>query len=161
MNNSEVIENICQALLKGEKEKAQSLAKANYPFQSQPKPQRKITLFQAVKLFLRDGFVDRYSGQRLVYPGILRFLSQNMPQEFPYQKNWKMSECHVAYYELYPTIDHIIPVSRGGPDDPSNWVTTSMLKNSAKSNWPLEEIGWQLAPRGHLKEWNVVINVYI
>jgi 5-methylcytosine-specific restriction endonuclease McrA len=161
MNKSDVIENICQALLKGEKEKAQSLAKANYPFQFHPKEQRKITFLQSVKLFLRDGFIDRYSGQRLVYPGILRLLSQTMPQEFPFQKNWKMSECHIAYYELMPTIDHVIPVARGGSDDETNWVTTSMLRNSAKSNWILEELGWSLFPVGNLKDWDGLTSLYI
>jgi 5-methylcytosine-specific restriction endonuclease McrA len=148
-------------LLKGEKEKAQSLAKADYPFQFHLKEQRKITFLQSVKLFLRDGFIDRYSGQRLVYPGILRLLSQIMPQEFPFQKNWKMSECHIAYYELMPTIDHVIPVARGGSDDETNWVTTSMLRNSAKSNWTLEELGWSLFPAGNLKDWDGLTSLYI
>jgi 5-methylcytosine-specific restriction endonuclease McrA len=161
MNKSDVIENICQALLKGEKEKAQNLAMADYPFQFHSKEQRKITLLQSVKLFLRDGFIDRYSGQRLVYPGLFRLLSQIMPQEFPFQKNWKMSECHIAYYELMPTIDHVIPVARGGSDDETNWVTTSMLRNSAKSNWLLEELGWSLFPAGNLKDWDGLTSLYI
>jgi 5-methylcytosine-specific restriction endonuclease McrA len=161
MNKSDVIENICQALLKGEKEKAQNLAMADYPFQFHSKEQRKITLLQSVKLFLRDGFIDRYSGQRLVYPGLFRLLSQIMPQEFPFQKNWKMSECHIAYYELMPTIDHVIPVARGGSNDETNWVTTSMLRNSAKSNWILEELGWSLFPAGNLKDWDGLTSLYI
>jgi 5-methylcytosine-specific restriction endonuclease McrA len=161
MNKSDVIENICQALLKGEKEKAQNLAKADFPFQFHSKEQRKITLLQSVKLFLRDGFIDRYSGHRLVYPGILRLLFQIMPQEFPFQKNWKMSECHIAYYELLPTIDHVIPVARGGSDNETNWVTTSMLRNSAKSNWILEELGWSLFPAGNLKDWDGLTSLYI
>ena len=161
MNESEVIENICQALLKGEKDKAQSLAKKDYPFQFYSKEQRKITFSKSIQLFLRDGFIDRYSGQRLVYPGILRLLSLSMPQEFPYHPHWKMSECHIVYYELMPTVDHIIPVARGGPDDEVNWVTTSMLRNSAKSNWTLDELGWQLVPSGNLKDWNGLISVYI
>lgn len=161
MNNSEVIENVCQALLNGEMEKARKLAKTEYPFRFNDKAQRKITLSQTVQLFLRDGFVDRYSGQRLVYPGILRFLSQTMPEEFPYHKNWKMAECHIAYWELMPTVDHVIPVARGGLDDETNWVTTSMLRNSAKSNWTLDELGWQLVPAGNPRDWNGLIHVYI
>src|SRR5690349_16137210 len=104
MNNSETIENICQALLHGENEKAQNIAMTDYPFQFHSKAERKATLLQSVKLYLRDGFIDRYSGHRLVYPGILRFLSLQLPQEFPYQQNWKMSECHVVYWELTPTL---------------------------------------------------------
>jgi hypothetical protein len=161
MNNSQVIENVCKALLDGETEKARTIAKTDYPFRFNDKAERKITLSQAVRLFLRDGFVDRYSGQKLVYPGVLCFLSQTMPQEFPYQKNWKMSECHIAYWELTPTIDHVIPVARGGLDDETNWVTTSMLRNSAKSNWTLDELGWQLVPSGSLEDWDGLIGIYV
>ncbi|MFF0818704.1 HNH endonuclease [Rhodococcus sp. NPDC003318] len=52
-----------------------------------------------------------------------------------------MSQTHFAYWELFPTIDHIVPVTRGGADDESNWVTTSMLRNSAKAHWTLDELG--------------------
>lgn len=161
MNNADVIEKVCQALLMGEKEEAKRIAKTDYPFQFHIKAERKISLLQAVSLFLRDGFIDRYSGQRLVYPGILRFLSLQLPQEFPYHKNWKMSECHVVFWELSPTIDHVIPVARGGLDDETNWVTTSMLRNSAKSNWTLDELGWQLLPAGNPREWNGLLDIYI
>ncbi len=161
MDKPDVIGKICSALLQGEKEKAEKIAKSDYPFSFHPKGQRKITTLQSVELFLRDGFIDRYSGQKLVYPGILRFLSQFMPEAFPYQKNWKMSECHIAYYELMPTVDHVIPVARGGLDDESNWVTTSMLRNSAKLNWTLDELGWRLVPSGDLNNWNGLINTYV
>ena len=41
-----------------------------------------------------------------------------------------MEECHSAYWELVPTIDHIIPIAIGGEDNLSNYATTSMLHNS-------------------------------
>jgi hypothetical protein len=78
--------------------------------------------------------VDRYSGLPLVFPGVLRLLSRLLPQEFPFHPNWKMAETHPAYWELFPTIDHVLPVSRGGVDSDVNWVTTSMLRNAAKAN---------------------------
>jgi hypothetical protein len=33
-------------------------------------------------VFARDGFVDRYSGERLVFPGTLRLLAKLLPNEF-------------------------------------------------------------------------------
>jgi hypothetical protein len=48
-----------------------------------------------------------------------------------------MSETHIIYWALFPTIDHVVPVAREGPDEDKNWVTTSMLRNAAKSNWTL------------------------
>jgi hypothetical protein len=84
-----------------------------------------------------------------------------MPEEFPFHKNWKMSECHSAYWELFPTVDHVIPVSRGGADDDSNWVCTSQLRNSAKSNWLLVDLGWELHPAGALSEWDGQIHWFM
>ena len=160
-NKADAVETICTALLNGDSVKAQKLARSECPFQFQEKERRQITAIQALKLFWRDGFMDRYSGQRLVFPGILRVLSKRLPKEFPYHRNWKMSECHIAYYELSPTIDHVIPIARGGLDDESNWVTTSMLRNSAKANWTLEELGWKLVPSGNMKNWDGLVHMYI
>lgn len=52
------------------------------------------------------------------------------------------------YWERCPTVDHVVPVARGGADDASNQVTTSMRANSAKGEALLEEIGWTLGEPG-------------
>ena len=39
-------------------------------------------------------------------------------------------------------------------DTEENWVCTSQLRNSAKSNWTLEEIGWKLHEPGDIKDWD-------
>ena len=64
-----------------------------------------------------------------------------------------MSETHEAFWELSPTVDHVVPVSRGGLDSESNWMTTSMRRNSAKANWTLDELGWRLHAPGSLSRW--------
>jgi hypothetical protein len=110
---------------------------------------------------LRDGFVDRYTGQRLIYIGALRLLSYLMPTDFPYHKNGKMDQCHIAYWELIPTIDHIVPISRGGMDHVNNWVTTSMLSNARKANWTLDKLQWSLYPPGNLDDWDGLIGVFL
>ena len=104
-------------------------------------------------VFMRDGFVDRYSGKLLVFPGTLRLIHKILPSEFPFQKNWKMSETHIAFWDLLPTMDHVVPIARGGTDSVENLVSTSQLKNSIKSNWLLEELGWQLHPISNNVEW--------
>jgi len=77
-----------------------------------------------------------------------------LPAEFPFHPNWKMDKTHQAYWELFPTLDHIVPVARGGQDDEENLVSTSMLKNSAKANSTLEELGWHLHPPGDMAQWD-------
>ena len=122
---------------------------------------RNYTELQCTAVFVRDGFIDRYSGEQLVFPGALRLLSRLLPSEFPFHSNWKMTETHMAYWELFPTVDHVIPIARGDADDDSNWVTTSMLRNSAKSNWTLEELGWDLVPPGDFKQWDGLLGWFL
>lgn len=90
---------------------------------------------QACSTSSGDGFLDRYSGTKLVHPGVLRILSVLLPEEFPFHRNWLMTQSHVAFWELFPTIDHRVPVAHGGEDTESNWVSTSMLRNSVKAHW--------------------------
>lgn len=151
----------CQEISKGRLDRAQEIISVYYPFISLANAGRNYSDHQKTKIFLRDGFIDRYSGDQLVFPGALRLLSILMPDEFPFHRNWKTSECHIAYWQLLPTIDHVIPVSRGGEDVEKNWVCTSQLRNGAKSNWLLEELGWSLHDPGNLDEWDGMINWYI
>jgi len=72
-----------------------------------------------------------------------------------------MAESHIAYWELFPTVDHIVPLARGGPDDEGNWATTSMFRNSAKSNWTLEELGWTLYPPGEPRDWDGLMGWFL
>ena len=72
-----------------------------------------------------------------------------------------MTEGHLAYWELFPTIDHVKPVARGGIDSEDNWVCCSMLTNSIKSNWTLEQLQWKLLPSGDIKEWDGMMNWFL
>jgi hypothetical protein len=112
-------------------------------------------------VFVRDGFIDRYRGGRLVFPAALRLLSRYLPRAFPFQRHWKMSACHIAYWELCATIDHVVPKALGGTDSETNWVSCSMLTNNIKANWTLEELQWQLQPAGQIGEWDGLLGWFI
>jgi hypothetical protein len=155
---AEVLRAICSALTAGERERAVSIARSEYPRTVLAKSARRYGAVQSTRVFLRDGFIDRYGGAKLVFPGALRIVSRILPEEFPLHPNWKMSECHSVYWELSPTIDHLLPVARGGADEEANWVTTSMLRNAGKANWTLVELGWQLLPPGSLQEWDGLLD---
>ena len=131
---------------------------------------------RSLRLSLRAGLTRRLSAPRssfatgsliatrelsLSFRALLRLLSRLLPSEFPFHPNWKMTETHMVYWELFPTVDHIVPIARGGADDETNWATTSMLRNSAKSNWTLEELGWQLVPAGDLREWDGLLTWFV
>ncbi len=116
---------------------------------------------ESARVFVRDGFIDRYTGARLVFLPVLRVISSILPEAFPYHPNWKTDVTHPAYWDLTATVDHLVPVSRGGADDESNWVTTSMARNSAKGNWSVEDLGWTLHPPGDFAEWDGLLNWYV
>jgi hypothetical protein len=154
VNEADLLASICRLLSKDEKDSARSILSKQWPFGPAAASGRLYSDTQALSIFRRDGFLCRYSGQRLVFPGTLRLLSVLLPHEFPFHPNWKMSETHQAYWLLCPTVDHVVPVARGGRDNESNWVTTSQLRNSAKSNWLLDDLGWKLLPLGDARAWD-------
>lgn len=147
-DRAEILTAVCALIAQGNRDIAKAKLLADYPCLKPSTPRRNWPLKRLLSVFARDGYTDRYSGLRLVFPGTLRALSLLLEGAFPFHRNWKQSASHPAFWELYPTIDHVVPVARGGADDESNVVTTSMLRNSAKSNWLLDEIAWpsQLAP---------------
>ena len=135
MDKDEILQNIANLLLKGEKEEARSTIQNKYPHKHIEIEKRSYTLKEKMEQFLRDGFIDRYTGKRLVNPGLLKIITYYFPEEFPYDPHWKMTKTHMAYWDLIPTVDHIFPIAQGGVDNPSNWATTSMKNNSIKSNF--------------------------
>ena len=143
MDKITTIKQSAKSILTGNIESAKNLINKEYPF----------------KKLKPEG--SRYTGEKLVNPGLLKVLSYYMPDAFPYQSHWKMEECHSAYWELVPTIDHIIPIAIGGEDNPSNYATTSMLHNSVKSNWTLEQLNWKLYPAGDINEYDGLTDLFV
>jgi 5-methylcytosine-specific restriction endonuclease McrA len=154
MNPSETLSRVCALLKEGDIGEAAATITRDYPFVPVLPTPRAYTESQATRVFARDGFIDRYSGERLVFPGTLRLLSLKLPEAFPYHRNWKVSETHPAFWQFCATIDHVVPITRGGTDAESNLVTTSMLRNSSKGHWLIEELGWVLKPPGVCAEWD-------
>jgi hypothetical protein len=158
---ADVLASVCSSVADGALDQAAAILTEGYPFTPLSNAGRRYTATESMRVFARDGFIDRYTGQRLIFPGTLRLLSQLLPEQFPFHNNWKTDLCHFGYYELFPTIDHLEPVSRGGADSVDNWVSTSMLKNAAKANFTLEELGWSLHPPGDLAQWDGLTNWFI
>jgi hypothetical protein len=150
---AETLTTICQALDTNRAD-AEEVVVREYPALRVSASKRNYSKAQSFRVFVRDGFIDRYTGDKLVFPGVLRLLSLMMPTKFPFHPNWKVSETHPAYWELFPTVDHVIPVARGGLDEEANFVTTSMLHNSAKAHWTLGELGWSLHDKGNFHDWD-------
>jgi 5-methylcytosine-specific restriction endonuclease McrA len=160
-DKSLVISDIANMILEDKEITAKEIIKNEYPHTYFEIEKRTYTMVQKMNQFIRDGFIDRYTGQKLLNPGILKIISHYFPNEFPYHPHWKMTETHIAYWELIPTIDHIYPIAKGGQDDEKNWVTTSMKNNSIKSNYTIDEIHWNLYPKGDIADWDGLTKLFL
>lgn len=137
-----------------DKDGASALLQERYPFAPAEITKRRYGLVGSTRDFVRDGFIDRYSGERLLFPPVLRVLSSVLPEAFPYHPNRKTDVTHPAYWEIAATVDHLVPVTRGGIDEQSNLITTSMAHNFAKMNWTLLAKLTATAPRREARRKN-------
>lgn len=161
MGKIDILEKAANEILCGRIGFAKEVIRAGYPFRKLTSVGRNYTDRQKMEQFKKDGFIDRYSGQKLLNPGLLKVLSHYMPDVFPYHAHWKMEECHNAYWEFVPTVDHIYPVALGGADSEENWATTSMLHNSIKSNWTLKQLNWLLHTPGKYEDWDGLTALFV
>ncbi|WP_256816033.1 HNH endonuclease [Cytobacillus sp. Bac17] len=161
MDRASILSRVCESIDSGDKSAGAEIINYHYPFEKIEYVKRTYTKADMLTIFLRDHFIDRYSGERMIFPPVLRLLSEIYPSEFPFHPNWRFSECHPAYWDLFPTIDHIVPVTRGGTNNIENLVTTSMKRNSAKSNFTLEELDWKLYTPSINENWDGKLSWFI
>jgi len=160
MDHSRILQDIGRMIAEERIAEARKHILSEYPHQHIEYETRSMSVEEKLKIFIRDGFIDRYSGNKLLFPSVLRIITQELGDVFPFHTNWKMSDCHIAYWEMMPTCDHVLPIARGGKDIPENIVTTAQIMNSAKSNFLFEEIGFTLHEPGDIKEWDGMISWY-
>ncbi len=96
MERAEVVGEVCRAISKNANDEAASLLRRDYPFVPAAVTKRKYGPIQSTKVFVRDGFRDRYTGDRLVFPPVLRVLTTVLPNEFPCHPNWRKDVTHPA-----------------------------------------------------------------
>ena len=109
---SDVILDIAVNILNSNHAIAREIINCEYPHKHFVVEKRTYTMLQKMGQFVKDGFIDRYTGKKLLNPGMLKVISYYFPEEFPYQAHWKMTETHSAYWDLVPTIDHIYPIAK-------------------------------------------------
>ncbi len=161
MSMTDTLECVCSALTDGSPSLAAEIVDRECPFSPVKASQRTYGPLDLTTLFVRDGFIDRYSNERLVFPPALRLISAEIPEAFPYHLHWKTDATHSAFWEMGATLDHVVPVALGGVDDESNWVTTSMARNSAKMSFTLDQLGWKLHPRGSFEAWDGLLRWFV
>lgn len=145
---------VCAALAAGDPGAAQRELAARWPFAPGDAAAREYAELDALNVWLRDGFIDRYDGTRLVFPGTLLVLSRMLPAEFPDSPDGNVSEMHPAYTQLLPSLDHVRPLEGMGTEDAANAVTISRQSREARAHRTPAEPGWTLSPGGSLPDWD-------
>ena len=59
-----IVAEVCRHVVDGQLGLAQRLLQAEYPFATEQRANRRYTHLQKTRVFARDGFIDRYSGDR-------------------------------------------------------------------------------------------------
>ncbi|HET7590169.1 MAG TPA: HNH endonuclease [Solirubrobacterales bacterium] len=108
----------------------------------------------------RDHFHCRYCGCRVIPTQVMRLLSEVFPEEFPYHPNWKGGQTHPAIASRSATLDHVVPWSLGGTNDPENLVCACWICNRVKGDLTLEQLGWELRPVSADAEWDGLTGYY-
>jgi hypothetical protein len=160
MSKSAIINDICKALSSGDLDAAKGVLQDEYPFvDARNALERVYTATECTRVFIRDGFIDRYSGTRMVFPGTLRLLSLELGNSiFPFQANGRIEITHPAFWELYPTVDHSDGASHGSHGEMSNLITANVLTVVAKRAARLQSLsGWKMAPAGNFEHWDGTI----
>lgn len=91
------------------------------------------------KIYLRDGWRCRFCGIRVVSPAAFSMLRK----AFPLSLRWgdTNTQKHTGFMALRACVDHILPHSRTGTNDPDNLVTTCWPCNFGRLKWTIEEVG--------------------
>lgn len=107
-----------------------------------------------------DNFLCRYCGGELIPTSIMELLGSVYPGLFPYHPNWKGGQTHPAIPARSPVVDHVVPGSREGSWlDRENLVTACWPCNVRKADFTLEQLGWELRPRGETA-WEGLTDLY-
>jgi hypothetical protein len=154
IDGATVLAEVCAAVAADELVAAAAILRGKLPLQPVPRVNGSVPLSRRIAVFLRDGFICRYSGQRVLLPAAMMLLAKVLPEQFPWHQNWRMDVCHSAFWELSAEVDHIEPRARRGTHNIDNLVTVTPLVNKSKAHSHLSSLAWSLHPVGSLHEWD-------
>lgn len=100
---------------------------------------QKVSVATKRAVVQRDGFRCRYCSLYVIPDTVRKGLAQDYPNEVP----WGATNAsqHAAFQALWLQYDHIVPLSGGGANDPSNVVVTCAACNFLKWDYHLGELG--------------------
>ena len=112
---------------------------------------RRVPARKQLRVLQRDGFRCRYTGERLVHPSALYALSIALdgegadPRSHPFGRQRFEHGGHQAFLDLFPAIDHLVPISRSSSaiidtNGLDNLRAVTWRANEAKGDWLASEL---------------------
>lgn len=89
------------------------------------------------EIFGNDGWHCRFCGSKVVCSNARDILIGLYPNETHWSKEWR--NCHPALYAMTASLDHVLPHSRGGKNDISNFITACYCCQFGRGALTLEE----------------------
>ena len=87
---AELIKDISFCLMNNDKMATLEIINIYYKFSNKDIKVRKRSEYEKLEKYLNDGFIDSYTGEKLIFSGMLNIISNYFPKEFPYHSHWKM-----------------------------------------------------------------------
>jgi len=107
---------------------------------------RMPTAAETLALFARDGWRCRFCGCRVVSGRARSTIRACLPGSVP----WGEGEgYHGAFFAMTASVDHVVPHSAGGGNEPENLVTACWSCQFGRGSYTIEELGL-LDPRDRL-----------
>jgi hypothetical protein len=90
-----------------------------------PPPSRtaRVSQVDKARIFFRDSFTCRHCERETIFEPVFRVLALLHPAGVPYDDHWRRVACHPDVMTHATSLDHVLPVSRGGTNDWENLVT--------------------------------------
>lgn len=111
-------------------------------------------------IFERDGWRCRFCGIRIVSRDAIRVLDAQFPTVVRWQQRRNIDK-HAGLRAICSSLDHILPHSRGGSNDPKNLVAACGPCQFGRGYWTLDEVGF-IDPRSRppvLDSWDGLTRV--
>jgi len=77
-----------------------------------------------------------------------------------YHPNWKGGETHPAITARSATLEHVVPWTAGGTNDPDNLACACWICNQTKGDLFLHQLGWELLPASDDTGWDGLTRYY-
>ena len=97
-------------------------------------------------IFARDRYTCRYCEARTVLIPVMYAISALYGSIFKAHRHWRRDETDIAYWTYATSIEHIVPVKRGGTNHAENLLTACWRCNEEKGTQTLLQLDWQIRP---------------